>query len=144
MTSQNVQHGRVRVFGPSPSGSTYTVSSSRSETNSVSASASLSVGFFEIFEASVSVDVGYEETISESEGYSVPVNCPSGQRGISKSRCPGQCGGDVRNLIVTFTVYWTPLYSRYMGVYTPSGTQVEWYVANGGTQTSYFLQCIGQ
>lgn len=89
VTSKNIENpngGRVKVFGPSPSGSTYTVSTSRSETNSVSASASMSVGFFEIFEASVSVDVGYEETISESEGYSVPVDCPSGQRGISKSR----------------------------------------------------------
>jgi hypothetical protein len=38
----------------------------------------------------VSIDVGYEETISESEGYSVPIDCPSGQRGISKSCCLGQ------------------------------------------------------
>lgn len=93
MTSRNVENpngGRIKVFGPSPSGSTYTVSSSRSETSSVSSSASLSVGFFEIFEASVSIDVGYEETISESEGYSVPIDCPSGQRGISKSCCLGQ------------------------------------------------------
>lgn len=126
VTSRNVENpngGRIKVFGPSPSGSTYTVSSSRSETSSVSSSASLSVGFFEIFEASVSIDVGYEETISESEGYSVPIDCPSGQRGI---------------------IYWTPLYTRYQGLYEPSGTQVEWYIANGGTQTSYVLQCIGQ
>lgn len=48
------------------------------------------------------------------------------------------------NLTDTLIVYWTPLYSRYMGMYQPSGTQVEWYVADGGTQTSYYLQCIGQ
>ncbi|KAM0701311.1 hypothetical protein Q7P35_011672 [Cladosporium inversicolor] len=107
VTSKNVENpngGRVKVFGPSPSGSSYTVSSSRSETNSVSSSASLSVGFFEIFEASVSIDVGYEETISETEGYSVPVDCPSGQRGI---------------------IYWVPLYTSYSGLYLPSRTQVD-------------------
>jgi hypothetical protein len=87
VTSKNAESpnsgGRKQVFGPSPS--SYTVSKSHSKTNSVSSSASLSAGFFEIFKASVSVEVGFEDTISESTGYSVPVDCPSGQRGISKS-----------------------------------------------------------
>jgi len=146
-TSKNVENpfgGRIKVFGPSPSGSTYTVSSSRSETNSVSASASLSVGFFEIFEASASIDVGYEETISESEGYSLLVDCPDGQRGISKSLLSACFPRDARSLTNVLVVYWVPLYTAYSGLYEPSRTQVEWYVANSGVQHSYARQCIGQ
>jgi hypothetical protein len=125
VTSRNVVNrngGRIRVFGPSPSGATYKVENTQAQTSSVSSSASLGVSFFEIFEASVDIEVGFEDTVEETMGYELVIDCPTGQDGV---------------------LYWTPLYTRYVGLYQPSGEQAEWYVANGGEQSSYELQCIG-
>jgi hypothetical protein len=137
----NRNGGRIRVFGPSPSGATYKVENTQAQTSSVSSSASLGVSFFEIFEASVDIEVGFEDTVEETMGYELVIDCPTGQDGVRKFR---SCVTGEHGICAdTSIVYWTPLYTRYVGLYQPSGEQAEWYVANGGEQSSYELQCIG-
>ncbi|KAF2162878.1 hypothetical protein M409DRAFT_26733 [Zasmidium cellare ATCC 36951] len=123
LTADNVNAPgvKINVFGPSPNGSTYTVMDARSTTKSVEASAGLSANLFDIFTASVGISTTYSQTFSEEVGYSVPINCPDSERGV---------------------VYWVPLFTQYGGVYLPSNTGADWYIANSGAQTSYEVQCL--
>lgn len=98
------------------------MSKTKSTTKGVDSEASLSADFYKIFSASVDIKVSYSETISEMSGYTVPLNCTSGD---------------------TAVLYWTPPYTHYQGSYEPSDTQADWYIAQSGSTAVYDLQCTG-
>jgi hypothetical protein len=110
------------IGGPSPAGTTWSAEDAESRSQSIEASVEFTTSDpFNIFSASVGLSVGETFEVSSSRTIQVPIDCPSGTRGI---------------------IYWQPLFDRYQGFYQPSGNAVDWYVPTDSSTTSFYVECL--
>lgn len=122
--SRSVEREGLQVTGKLPAGSSFTITEESSQTTSISSSVGLEAGFFDIFSASVSLEVSSSYTASSGTSVTIFVDCESGQSG---------------------QIFWYPLYDVYSGFFTPSNTNAEYAIPQDSqaSKTNYRVKCFG-
>jgi hypothetical protein len=95
------------IHGGMPAGSSHMIREDETVSSGISTSMEMGASFFEIFTASVGVEISQEQSSTSSFGTTILADCEPGQTGV---------------------IYWKPLFTLYQGKWTPSGNYVDIWV----------------
>ena len=109
---------------PLDNGDQWTMEESEAQTEGITASFSLSSDLFNVFTASLGLDVSSSYTVTSTVGITKTIDCQPGQRGV---------------------IVWFPSFDYYEGTFQPSGRSGYIWIPQSGaaSQSTYRVRCVG-